>query len=81
MTNTQIVRRAQALEVRISKLNNKICDLGFGYMPYSELRASAHQSTTIPKLIKLLDEKHALRMEADARYGPGLITVDQLIWK
>lgn len=81
LTDKSLVKRHEALELRISKLVSTLCDNGFGHLKHSELRQLANPPKFVTKYIQLVDESVSLRMEAELRYGPGLITVRQLIYK
>ena len=81
MTDHALVRRHEALSNQISKLVSKLCDSGFGTYKFSDLVELENKPKYIETYISLVKESSDLRSEANQRYGPGLITVRQLIWK
>ena len=81
MSNPAIVKRHEALGNRISKLIPKICDNGFGGLKFNELVCLENKPKYIVNYINLVNESSLLRYEAEMRYGPGLITIRQLIYK
>jgi hypothetical protein len=80
VTDHALVRRHEALEKRISKLIDKLCDNGFGTYKFADLRAIQDKPKFVETYLQLVDESVTLRYEAERRYGPGMITIRQLLW-
>ena len=82
MTNKVLVREYKRAHARIDKAYAKLEQMPeFRDMRPSEMRLLAEQPFSVKQLLKQIDFAAELRTEAEARYGPGMILVDQLIWK
>jgi hypothetical protein len=81
MTDTALVRRHEALSRRISKLVDKLCDEGFGTYKFTDLRALPTKPKFVETYLALVDESVELRYEAERRYGPGMLTMRQLLYR
>lgn len=81
LTDTALVRRHEKLGEMISKLNSKLCDSGFGDYKFSDLVALENKPKFVQRYIELVNESSELRTEAELRYGPDFIMVQQLIWR
>lgn len=80
MTNKSLVSRYEKVHMMMSKYTDKFND-AWPNLRYSEIRKLDNLPNFAIKFFKLQDEATSLRMEAERRYGPGLITVSQLNWK
>ncbi len=79
MTNAQIVKAYERNGKRQTDLNDQFIKDGLGRMRLSEMRARPEMHRDIPEFLGLMDEAWALGIEAELRYGPGLIDVPQLV--
>lgn len=78
MKNGEIVRRFKTLQKQSSKLTDKFIAAGLGNLRPSDMRKRLNCALSI-KYIELLDEMSALKIEAECRYGPDLISIESLI--
>lgn len=76
-----LVTRYRAVYVQLSKLSDLLVDMGYGDLKPSDMRALKEPPKTVVKYLRLIDEAAGLRLEAEFRYGPGLIRVEQLVSK
>lgn len=81
LTDRALVTEYQRTHARIDKLETKIIDAGLGHLRPSDMRVMADPPKCIRDRMALVDRALDLRAEAERRYGPGMITVDQLIWR
>ena len=81
MTDKQLVNKYRALDRKISKMVDKLINSGYGTEQPSTLRKMENKPKIVQDYLALIDQSVNLRMEAERRYGPGLIVVDQLCWK
>jgi hypothetical protein len=81
LKNSELVRRYEAIEKKISALNGHLIVEGLGGMTPAGIRRMENKSKTVVEFLKLLDEAQDIIAEAKRRYGPDLITVRQLVWK
>lgn len=81
MTDKALVKEYKRAHARIDKLYSKLEQTEFRDMKPSEMRAMPDKPFIIKQLLKQFDFAHELRSEAEMRYGPGLVTVDQLVWR
>lgn len=81
MTDKQLVNKYRKLHNKISKYQDKLIAQGFGSEQPLVLRGIANKPKIVEDYLNLVDESIELRFEAERRYGPGLIIVDQLCWK
>lgn len=82
MTNKVLVREYYRAHARIDKAYAKLESMPkFRDMRPSDMRNLAEQPFPVKQLLKQIDFAAELRAEAEARFGPGMVVVDQLIWK
>ena len=85
MTDRALVKEYQRTHAKIDKLLTALCDQGLGDVRYSEMmrgRDTTYASNkTVRQYLALVNYANEIRYHADTRYGPGLIVVEQLIWK
>lgn len=77
LTKGQLVSRFELLQKRMSKLTDEFIESNLGHLRPSDMRLRPECKLSC-KYVKLLDEAQTLRIEAELRYGPGLLTVSQL---
>lgn len=81
LTDRALVTEYQRTHARIDKLETKIIDAGLGHLRPSDMRVMTDPPKSIRDLMALAARAIELRFEAERRYGPGMITVDQLTWR
>lgn len=78
LTNTQLVRKHERLVKRMNKLTDKFINAGLGHLRPTDMRERPDCKLS-RQYIKLLDQCANIRIEAESRYGPGLMYVGQLL--
>lgn len=84
LSNAELVRRYEKLGAKASRLGNRLIKAGYGSLKPSEMRALIDkvpflaEYLPIYEYLKNSDERCELRIEAENRYGPGLLNVSQL---
>lgn len=78
MTNSELVRKFKALQKQSNKLVDKFINAGLGSLRLSDMRQRINKCPLSNKQIKLFDEMSDIRNEAELRYGPGFMFIDQL---
>ncbi len=78
-TNGQIVRAYEKAQARQSIINSKMITDGFGHLRPSDMRADPGVHPLAREMLSLFDDCRALGIEADLRYGPGLIVIEHLV--
>lgn len=81
MTNKALVREYQKTHARIDKLYSQLAETEYRDMTPSQMRELPEKPHKVKVLLKHFDLAYELRSEAERRYGPGLVVVDQLIWR
>jgi hypothetical protein len=77
-TNGRIKRRHKTLQAQTLKLVSALCDAGFGALKPNEMRVRRAESPLFDKYLTKCDEMSDLRSEAQMRYGPGFLYMEQL---
>jgi len=84
LTNRELVRRYRQLNAKHTKLVNALCDAGLGDLTPTKMRKRLCEQDC-PKIVReyldCIEKSSGISLEATRRYGPDLITVEQLIWK
>lgn len=80
MTNHQLMRRYNTLQMRASKLVDWFCDNDMGHLRHSDMLSLNNPCNKIVTYLKLVEEICKLKDEARRRYGPDLKFVENLIW-
>lgn len=78
MTNVQIARESDRILEREGEISKTLIEAGLGHIRPSDERADPDIHPIVPLHLALMDRQRALRIEAELRYGPGLITTSQL---
>ncbi len=84
LTNKALVREYQRIHAKIDKLLTKLVDQGLGEVKPSEMMRGRDtvyaNNKTVREYLALTNYALEIRHHAETRYGPGMITVDQLCW-
>ncbi len=78
MSNSEIKNEYNKLREKSSKHADEMIKAGFGNIRPSDMRANPNKHPLFKKGLEIMDRMGDLRSEAEARYGPGLSSVDQL---
>ncbi len=80
MTNASIVKTYEANMARQYEINTALIEAGLGCMTGFDIRENPEAHPLIPEYLGLMDKARALSIEADLRYGPGLIGIENLVY-
>lgn len=78
MTNAQIAREHERCIQRQGEISNAMVEAGLGHIRPSDERADPSIHPLVPEDLALMDRCRELRVEAELRYGPGLIHTGQI---
>lgn len=85
LTDKALVKEYNRTHAKIDEIVEKLIEQGMGNVKPSELREEFNttyaNNETVREYLALRRYASELRCIAENRYGPGLILVDQLIWK
>lgn len=85
LTDKALVREYQRTHAKIDKILTQLVEQGLGDVKPSEMMRGRDttyaNNKTVRKYLALTNYASELRYHAETRYGPGMVTVDQLIWK
>lgn len=79
MSNREIVAEYDRTTLRKSKIVDELIEDGFHDLRPSDMRANPDVHPLAREDLELSDRRFELRAEADKRYGPGLMLMDQLV--
>jgi len=77
LTNSQLIKKHESISKKLSALSRRFIEAGLGHLRPSDMRERGDCSLSA-RYVKLSDERGAWRREAESRYGPGFIYMDQL---
>lgn len=85
LTDKALVKEYYRTHAKIDKIAEKLIEQGLGDVKPSELMSGRDttyaNNKTVREYLALTNHASHIRYLAENRYGPDLITVDQLIWK
>ncbi len=85
LTDKALVREYQRTRAKIDKALMNLVEQGLGDVKPSDMRRGRDttyaSNKTVREYLALTNYAAEIRYHAETRYGPGLITVDQLCWK
>ena len=85
LTDKALVREYHRTNAKIDKLLTKLVEQGLGDVRPSDMMRGRDttyaNNKTVREYLALTNYASEIRYNAETRYGPGLITVDQLCWK
>ena len=79
MTNAEIVKEHASNMEWQSDIARRMIDDGFGSLTPSKMREDPDCHPLAREALGSMDRCRALGIEADMRYGPGLIVIDHLV--
>lgn len=79
MYNRELVKAYSRAQTRQSEINQEMINDGFGRLKLSEMRINPDVHPLAREFMALIDECYRLGLEADLRYGPGLILIEHLL--
>ena len=84
LTDKALVREYQRTHAKIDKALTKLVEQGLGDVKPSEMMRGRDttyaNNKTVREYLALTNYASEIRYHAEARYGPGMIVVDQLTW-
>lgn len=69
LTPAKLNRELDTLRVKYSACNSDLIALGYGELPFSEIRKRATETPVFTRCVEILDRERALRDEIIARVG------------
>ena len=78
LTNGQIVKKAEAIQAKMSKMTDRLIAAGHGSVKPSDMRANPGKDPLFGEYLSLADQLADLKSEAVARYGHDLSSISQL---
>lgn len=79
MTNAQILGEHERCVARQGVIGQQMIDDGFGNLRPSDMRADPDVHPLAAEDLELMDRCRALHIEAEYRYGPGLVVMSHLV--
>lgn len=85
LTDKALVREYQRTHAKIDKALTKLLEQGLGDVKLSDMMRGRDtvyaNNKTVREYLALTNYASEIRYHAETRYGPGMITIDQLCWK